>query len=272
MRAGMAVAELDMEGTGTIEGAHCSRRDHGVAGTAGADSRRGQRRGAGPPSPSPILRAMNLSRSLPWLIAAAALAGALGLYLGQRHFSPAAGPDALPTRAAVVFPEPRQLAGFQLDRSTGGTLSLADWRGHWSLVFIGFTRCPDACPQTLAVYRDIEKAWPQEAGPIPTLYFVSVDPERDDADALTGYARFFSERIVAATAGHDQLGPFTRQLGMIYMTTPTGEDDYTVDHSTQLAVVGPDARLHALFRAPLDAQSIIGDLQVLQAANRTIDP
>lgn len=215
---------------------------------------------------------MNLSRSLPWLIAAAALAGALGLYLGQRHFAPATGGPVAGVQAAVVFPQPRQLADFQLDRSTGQPLTLADWRGHWSLVFIGFTHCPDACPQTLAIYRDLVRDWPTSAGDPPTLYFVSVDPERDTADALNQYASYFSDRIIAATGSHDGLEPFTRQLGMIYMATPTEGDDYTVDHSTQLAVVGPDGRLHALFRAPFTVGTIIDDLQALKAANRTVAP
>ena len=216
---------------------------------------------------------MNLSRSLPWLIAAAALAGALGLYLGQRHFAPApANSSGADTRAAIVFPQPRQLADFELQRSSGEALTLDDWRGEWSLVFIGFTHCPDACPQTLAIYRDLVRDWPADPGAVPTLYFVSVDPERDDAAALSQYAGYFSERIVAATGSHEQLTPFTRQLGMVYMTTPTGDGDYTVDHSTQLAVVGPDAHLHALFRAPLEVAAIISDMQALQSANRTGRP
>lgn len=216
---------------------------------------------------------MNLSRSLPWLIATAALAGALGLHLGQRHFAPEPATGAGPaTRAAVVFPQPRQLAEFQLERSSGSALTLADWRGAWSLVFIGFTHCPDACPQTLAFYRDLAKDWPAGAGEPPTLYFVSVDPERDTAEALDQYTSYFSDRIVAATGTHEQLAPFTRQLGMVYMATPTEGDDYTVDHSTQLAVIDPDARLHALFRAPLDVQAIIADLQALKAAKRAATP
>lgn len=214
---------------------------------------------------------MSASRSLPWLIAAAALAGALGLYLGQRHFAPATPAGVAATRAAVVFPQPRELADFRLERADGSQLTLADWRGHWSLVFIGFTRCPDACPQTLAIYRDVVKGWPQDAGDPPPLYFVSVDPERDSPADAAAYAGYFSERIIAATGSHDQLTPFTRQLGMVYMTTPTGNGDYTVDHSTQLAVIGPDARLHALFRAPLDAAAIVGDLQALMAQDTEKD-
>lgn len=279
----MALAVLDMVDTGQNEGAHCSGRhpadaERWLAARMAASSpavRAAWREPIRLPAPSPILRAMNLSRSLPWLIAAAALAGALGLYLGQRHFAPAstsatvAGPA---TRAAVVFPQPRQLVDFQLERSNGEALTLADWRGNWSLVFIGFTHCPDACPQTLAFYRDLVKDWPASAGDPPPLYFVSVDPERDTADALKQYASYFSDRIVAATGSHEQLAPFTRQLGMVYMATPTEGDDYTVDHSTQLAVIDPDARLHALFRAPLDVRAIIADMQALKAAKRTATP
>jgi protein SCO1/2 len=207
---------------------------------------------------------MNLSRSLPWLIAAAALAGALGLHLGQRYFAPDGAPDAA-TRTALVYPQPRALDDFLLERSDGRPLTLADWRGHWSVVFIGFTHCPDVCPQTLAVMRDIERAWPEQAGALPGLYFVSVDPERDDAGTLADYAGYFSKSIVPVRGGHDRLLPFTRQLGMIYMRTPPEGETYTVDHSTHLAVVDPQARLVALFRAPLDAGAIVADLVALQA-------
>lgn len=206
---------------------------------------------------------MNLSRSLPWLIAAAALAGALGLYLGQQYFAarPAEAPEM---RAALLYPEPRALDDFLLERPDGTPLTLSDWRGRWNLVFIGFTHCPDVCPQTLALFRDLEKAWPADAGAGPMLYFVSVDPERDTAKALTDYAGYFSPGIVAATAPHEQLEPFTRQLGMIYMKTPLDSGGYTVDHSAHLAVIDPEAKLVALFRPPLQIENIVADMRMLQ--------
>jgi protein SCO1/2 len=207
---------------------------------------------------------MNLSRSLPWLIAAAALAGALGLHLGQRHFAPD-GPPQAATRAALVYPQPRLLEDFLLERSDGRPLTLADWRGRWNLVFIGFTHCPDVCPQTLALLRDIERSWPAQAGAVPGLYFVSVDPERDDARTLADYAAYFSPAIVAARGEHERLQPFTRQLGMIYMRTPLASGDYTVDHSAHLALVDPQGRLVALFRPPLVADAIVADLVAMQA-------
>lgn len=203
---------------------------------------------------------MNVSRSLPWLIAAAALAGALGLFLGQRWF---AADEAPATRAALVYPVPRVLEDFSLQRADGSPLTLADWRGGWNLVFIGFTHCPDICPQTLTVFRDLERAWPSAAGPLPGLNFVSVDPERDEPALLGDYARYFSPRIVAATGPHEALLPFTRQLGMIYLRDPPEGEDYTVDHSAHLAIVDPQGRLVALVRPPLQVDAIIHDLRLL---------
>lgn len=214
---------------------------------------------AGSPAAA-ILATMNTARSLPWLIAAAALAGALGLFLGQRWY---AADDAPATRAALVYPVPRALEDFALQRPDGSALTLADWRGRWNLVFIGFTHCPDVCPQTLAVFRDLERAWPADAGALPGLYFVSVDPERDEPALLADYARYFSPTIVAATAAHEALLPFTRQLGMIYLRDPPEGEDYTVDHSAHLAIVDPDGRLVALVRPPLRVDAIVHDLRLL---------
>jgi protein SCO1/2 len=214
---------------------------------------------------------MTPSRSLPWLIAAAALAGALGLYFGQRYFTPAASMQSVPTKTALVYPQARQLGDFLLERADGRALTLADWRGHWNLVFIGFTHCPDVCPQALAVFREIEKKWPTDAGAPPALYFVSVDPERDSAKILADYAGYFSKSIIAATGAHDRLEPFTRQLGMVYMKSPQPSGDYTVDHSADLALIGPDATQVALFRAPLDPDAIIADLVALQSVRAATD-
>lgn len=209
---------------------------------------------------------MNASRSLPWLIAAAALAGALGLWLGQRWYAEQAAISAgeVPTRSALVYPQPRPLGDFLLERSDGRPLTLADWQGHWSLVFIGFTSCPDACPQALAVFREVEQAWPESAGAAPRMYFVSVDPERDSATAIADYARYFSPNIVAATGSHERLEPFARQLGMIYMQTPLDGGDYTVDHSTHVAVIDPQGRMAALFRSPQQSAVMVDDLVMLK--------
>lgn len=194
------------------------------------------------------------------IILVIALATGLGFWLGQRHLdSKGASPDL---REALLYPSPRPLPDFQLTRPDGQTLTRADWQGRWNLVFIGFTHCPDICPTTLATLREVEAAF--EPGEAPQVTFVSVDPERDNPEQLATYARFFSERFLAATGDHDALTPFTRSLGMVYMTSALEDGDYTVDHSATIAIVDPQGRLVGVFRPPHSRNGMVEDLKRLQ--------
>jgi protein SCO1/2 len=201
--------------------------------------------------------------SLPWIIAALALASGLGLWLGARWSQPAAsGPH---TEAALVYPEPRPVPEFELVRGDGSAFARDDLKGAWSVMFFGYTHCPDVCPVTLALYKELETLLQREPAATPVkLVFVSVDPARDDAKALAAYAGYFSPSIVAATGPDDQLEPLTRALGVVYArNAPDARGDYTVDHSAGLLLVDPEARLHALIRPPLAAQAIAADIRAL---------
>jgi protein SCO1 len=188
-----------------------------------------------------------------------AFASGLGFWLGQRHLSGAQGGVEL--REALLYPSPRALPDFELSRPDGASLTLADWRGHWNLVFIGFTHCPDICPTTLATLREVEAAF--APGQAPQVTFVSVDPERDGAEQLATYAGFFSKRFLAASGDHPALTTFTRSLGMVYMTSPLEGGDYTVDHSASIAIVDPEGRLVGVFRPPHSRDGMVGDLKRL---------
>jgi protein SCO1/2 len=189
-----------------------------------------------------------------------ALAAGVGFWLGQRHLT-AAPPGGPELRQALLYPAPRVLPDFALTRPDGRPLTVADWRGRWNLVFIGFTHCPDICPTTLATLREVEAAFdPAEA---PQVTFVSVDPERDDAEQLATYAGFFSPRFIAATGDHEALVPFTRSLSMVYMSAPQAKGDYSVDHSASIAIVDPEGRLVGMFRPPHSRDGMVSDLRRL---------
>jgi protein SCO1 len=186
-----------------------------------------------------------------------AFASGLGFWLGQRHLG--TGDAVADLREALVYPAPRALPGFELTRADGTPLTEADWQGRWNLVFIGFTRCPDICPTTLATLREVEAAFDTDEA--PQVIFVSVDPEHDQPQQLASYARFFSARFVAATGDHAALTPFTRSLGMVYMSTPVEGGDYTVDHSASIAIIDPQGRLFGVFRAPHSRDGMVADLK-----------
>lgn len=169
-------------------------------------------------------------------------------------------------RAAQAFPEARPLPDFELRTAEGETLTPSDLEGRWSLMFFGFTNCPDICPDTLAVLdAAIENLDTMGATSKPRVVFVSVDPERDDAEALRDYVRWFNEDFVGATGDEQALKSLTRELGIFYaLDDPEPETGfYTVDHSASILIIDPQGRLYGRFAPPLDRQAIAADLFAL---------
>ena len=200
------------------------------------------------------------------LILIAALAAGLGLALSVAVFKPVLPAKALPPLAAVkVIDNPRALPPFQL-QSASGPVTAAQLKGHWTVVFVGFTHCPDVCPTTLTDMARAQTLW-DTAGlkAKPRLLFVSIDPERDTPAKIAEYAAFFHKDTLTATAGEPQLAEFTRALGLVYMKVPQG-DSYTMDHSATLVLLNPQAEFAGLIRPPLKPEAIGADLIALAKA------
>ncbi len=176
-----------------------------------------------------------------------ALAGGLGLLASQRYFGQQVSAGAQPaTQVARLFPQPREIPDFSLQQSDGTRLIPGELNGHWTLVFIGFTFCPDVCPTTLAQLAQAQKEW--EALPDstrPRVLFVSVDPERDTPDRIGEYAHAFHRDTLAATGDIPALETFARSLSMVFAKVPLGDgpNQYTIDHSSALALLDPQGRM-----------------------------
>jgi protein SCO1/2 len=198
--------------------------------------------------------------SATYLILVAAVAAAVGLWLGSRTFSPSAPKLA----AAVLYPAPRELPDFRLQRADGNALTKADWTGRWTIAFFGYTNCPDVCPTTLATFKQVFAKL--ESGGIADKVrfdFISVDPARDTPEQLTKYVGYFDPGFVAATGSDEELTRITRALGLVYSREPTGNGDYAVDHSASAVLIDPGGREVGLLRPPFDASAIAADLKTL---------
>jgi len=200
-----------------------------------------------------------------------ALAAGLGLVASQRWFGTTPTPTGPELETVRLFPQPRELPPFALQQSDGTQLVPGELHGHWTLVFLGFTHCPDVCPTTLADLSRAQKEW--EALPEarrPRVLFVSVDPERDSPDRIGEYAGFFHRDTLAATADIPALEEFARSLSLVFMKVPLGDgapaDQYTIDHSAALAVLDPEARMAGVVQGPLDPAAIAADLAALTGA------
>lgn len=198
-----------------------------------------------------------------------ALAAGLGLALSSRLFPPSLPVNHAPALPALqttkVIDTSRALAPFTL-QSANGPLTADSLKGHWTLVFIGFTHCPDVCPTALTDLAKAQKLWAEAKLPnTPRVLFVSIDPERDTPAGIAEYAAFFHPDTLTATAAEPQLGAFTRDLGLVYMKVPQG-DSYTMDHSATLVLLNPKAEFAGLIRPPLEPLAIARDLLALAKA------
>src|SRR6478736_3066952 len=186
------------------------------------------------------------NRTTAWILVVA-LAAVIGLWAGHRWFSRPAGPVLPQTKAVRLFPTPRELPAFSLQQSDGTRLVPGELQGHWTVVFLGFTHCPDVCPTTLAELGVAQKQWESMPDSVrPRVLFVSVDPERDSAIRTGEYAHAFHRDTLAATGDVPALEGFARSLSLVFMKVPPepGQpaDRYNVDHSAVLAVLDPKGR------------------------------
>ena len=201
-----------------------------------------------------------------------ALCAGLGLLASRKFFAePAAPQPAL--QVVKLFPQPRELPPFALQQSDGTQLVPGELHGHWTLVFIGFTFCPDVCPTTLARLAQAQKQW--EALPEstrPRVLFVSGDPERDTPDRIGEYAHAFHPDTMAATADVPTLENFAKSLGFVFMKVPgdgfdQNPNDYSMDHSSAIGVLDPQGRLAGLIRPPFQPKAIAADMRALTEAS-----
>lgn len=206
------------------------------------------------------------------LVLAAALAAGLGLLAARFVFRPDPAPAQPAMQAVRLFSPARELPAFALRQSDGTQLVPGELKGHWTLVFLGFTHCPDVCPTTLAELSRAQKQWEALPEPVrPRVLFVSVDPERDTPDRIGEYAHTFHRDTLAATADIPALERFTRSLSLVFAKVrPEGmlEGQYTIDHSATLAVLDPQGRMAGVVQPPLDVPGIAADLVALTETAR----
>lgn len=174
-----------------------------------------------------------------------------------------------PVSATLYPPDFRALADFELSDQRGQTFTNGQLAGSWSLLFFGYTYCPDVCPLTLTTFKQIKAELVGKMPPKADLnfIFVSVDPERDTPGRLKEYIDFFDPEFIGLTDTSPrqmQLTSLTRSLGVFYSTQDTGSNGtYLVDHSAGIFLINPQARAHALFSAPHRAADIARDIPAI---------
>ncbi|MEE4635301.1 SCO family protein [Pseudomonas alliivorans] len=170
---------------------------------------------------------------------------------------------ALIDAGVILLPQSRSLPSLSMSDQNGAPVAVDELKGKWTLVFFGYTYCPDICPTTLAQLRDIRTKLPQEAVDNMRVVLVSVDPDRDTSQQLKQYLGYFDPRYIGLTAPVADIQKLASALSIPFIPADTSKPGYTVDHSGNLALIGPDGRQRGFIRSPLNAQKLVAQLPVL---------
>jgi len=188
------------------------------------------------------------------VIAVAALVA--GVYVARLLSRP-----ALPAlESGTLYPEPRALDPFALVDTKSAPASVATFAGHPTLVFFGFTHCPDVCPTTLTILSSVQK---QVAVPGLKIALISVDPERDTPEALGQYISAFKGDLIGLTGDPRAIEASMKSFSVAASKVDLGGGNYTMEHSATVFALDSQARIVAVFTPPFRADVLTRDISKL---------
>ncbi|MBM4191625.1 MAG: SCO family protein [Gammaproteobacteria bacterium] len=152
--------------------------------------------------------------------------------------------------------------GLDIPDTEGNIRHIDDFKDQITLVFFGFTRCPDVCPTTLMRLRQVRDSLGEDADEVQVL-LVSVDPERDTPDRLGAYVKSFDESFIGLRPEPATLEKVVEAFGAIAVKVPTKGDDYTIDHSATIYVYDRQSRLRLIAQPNLEIDRFASDLRRL---------
>ena len=135
---------------------------------------------------------------------------------------------------------------FRLVDQNGKTVTDGDLKGEWSLVYFGYTHCPDACPTALNdISIALDELGPKRGAVRPV--FITVDPERDTPEVLKSYITSFDAPILALTGTPEEIAQAAKDYRVYYAKHAEAGGDYSMDHSSVIYVMDPQGRFTASF-------------------------
>ena len=147
---------------------------------------------------------------------------------------------------------------FTLVDHTGKTVTERDFAGRFMLVSFGFTYCPDVCPNTLTLMTEtLNRLGDKGDRVVPML--ITIDPERDTVEQLKEYVRHFHPRLVALTGTVEQVADVARKYRVYYAKVRpegSGEQEYLMDHTALIYLMGPDGQFRTHFPHTTDVDAM----------------
>jgi protein SCO1/2 len=174
---------------------------------------------------------------------------------------------ALRAHGLFLFERARDIGDFALVDDSNQPFGPAQFKGKWSLLFFGFTYCPDVCPTTLALLSQFYSKLPADVVADTQIVLVSVDPGRDTPAKLREYVHYFNPQFRGVTGEFMALQQFATSVNSPFTKTPGGGDNYQVEHSANVVLINPDGYYIGFFKSPLALDNLVKTYQSARIAH-----
>ncbi len=161
-------------------------------------------------------------------------------------------PVEMKVNGLYLLETPRNFGELNLVDHHGNPFTRESFVGHWSLVFFGFTYCPDICPTTMAFLDRLVAELDGTEAEDTQVVLVSVDPARDTVEQLAEYVPYFNPEFIGVTGEFLDIHRFATALNTPFRKVPGQDENYLVDHSANVVLINPRGDYHGFFKAPLD--------------------
>lgn len=163
--------------------------------------------------------------------------------------------DELRAQDVIVFDTPRRFTDMELIDNRGQPFTRESLQGKWSLLFLGFTHCPDICPMTMLDLSRLMPTLPADIAQDTQVILVSLDPSRDTPEVLSEYVAAFDKDFIGVTGEFLTLRRFANELNVAFAKVTQG-DDYTVDHSGNIVLINPMGDYHGFIKPPFSNEKL----------------
>lgn len=167
-------------------------------------------------------------------------------------------PKEQPVMIATIIKQTQPLSAFAVSDDNGGIFTELSLRGQWTLLFFGYPKCPDICPNTLGIVRDTWNLYQPNKTPPAKFVFASLTSEPIEDGTLKTFVKNFNKDFVGISGSSTEMHQLSDQLG-IYFTQQTDR----IDHTASLMLINPQGKLTAVFTPPFTAEQVAKDLDLI---------
>ena len=175
----------------------------------------------------------------------------------------------------TVYPQPMQLSEFQLTDQFGNPFTQENLTGYWSILFLGYTNCPDICPLTMAELKQFyQRLDDSEIKDDLRIVLVSVDAERDTPETMANYVNSFNREFIGLSGDYDSISKLASQVFVAHSVAGKMPDHsehaddadagYLIEHSSHLTTFNEAGQLQAIVRQPVRDRDLLRAYRLLR--------